>query len=146
MAEVIGLIASVTSLIAFASETSKACHKLAETIISFKNAPTDIQKVGVELLDLAQILELIESVLQQLQDGKLDLQGHLEVVQRRVSRIKTGIKEIADVLVAVQPTASGSSTKSRAKWIYKKSEIASMIAIIDREKHGLLLQFDLLNA
>ena len=145
MAEVIGLIASVASLIAFTSETSKACHKLAEGIASFKNAQTDIQKISVDLLDLAQILELIESVLQPLQEDKAGVQGHLALVERSLARIKTGVEEVADILITAQPTTRGSSTKARAKWIYKKSDIASMIAIIDRQKQGLLLQFYLLN-
>ena len=145
MAEVIGLAASIASLIAFTSETSKACHKLAGSIARFKNAQTDIQNISVELLDLAQILELIESVLQPLQEDKAGVQGHLELVERSLARIKTGVQEIADVLVAARPTARGSSTKTRAKWMYKKSEIASKIAIIDRQKQGLLLQFNLLN-
>ena len=145
MAEVIGLVASIASLIAFTSETSKACHKLAEGIASFKNAQIDIQKISVELLDSAQILELIESVLQPLQEDEAGVQGHLDFVERSLARIKTCVQEIAEVLVAAQPTARGSSTKTRAKWMYKKSDITSMTAIIDRQKQGLLLQFNLLN-
>ena len=146
MAEVIGLVASVASLIAFTSETSKACHKLAKGITNFKNATADIESIGVELLDLAQVLELIESVLQPLQDGKVGLQGHVDLVERSLARIKTGVQNIADVLTAVQPTARGSSTKGRAKWMYKKNDITSMMTIIDTQKQGLLLQFNILNA
>ena len=146
MAEVIGLVASVASLIAFTSETSKACHKLAKRIAIFQNAQTDTQKIGVELLDLAQVLELIESVLQPLQDGKVGLQDHANLVERSLVRIKTGVQDIADALIAVQPTARGSSTKGRAKWMYKKNDITSMMTIIDKQKQGLLLQFNILNA
>ena len=146
MAEVIGLVASVASLIAFTSETSKACHKLAESTASFKNAQTDIRNISAELLDLAQILELIESVLHPLQDDKIGVQGHVDLVDRSLARIKTSVHEIADILTAVQPTAKGSSTRIRAKWMYKKNGIESMMAVIDKQKQGLLLQFNLLNA
>lgn len=146
MAEVIGLVASVASLIAFTSETSKACHKLAESIVSFKNAQTDIQKISVELLDLAQILELIESVLQPLRDDKVGVQGYVDSVERNLARIKTSVQEIADILNAIRPTARGGSTRTRAKWMYKKNDIESMKAVIERQKQGLLLQFNLLSA
>ena len=145
MAEVIGLVASVASLIAFTSETSKACHKLAKRITSFRNATTDMESVGVELLDLAQVLELIESVLQPLQDSEVGVQGHVDLVERSLARIKTGVQDVADMLIAVQPAPRGSSTKGRAKWMYKKNHIASMMTIINKQKQGLLLQFNVLN-
>ena len=146
MAEAIGLVASVASLIAFTSETSKACHKLAESIASFKYAQTDIRNISAELLDLAQILELIESVLQPLQDDKSGVQGHVDLVDRSLARIKTSVQKIADILNAIQPPARGGSTRTRAKWMYKKNDIESIMAVIDRQKQGLLLQFNLLNA
>ncbi|KAM0798423.1 hypothetical protein BDR22DRAFT_964768, partial [Usnea florida] len=145
MAEVIGLMASVASLIAFTSETSKACHKLAERIASFKNATTDMQQIGVELMDIVQVMKLIESVLQPLQDGEVGLRVRVDMVERSLARIKTGVEDIADILAAAQPTARDSNTKFRTRWMQEKDDVTSMMTIINKQKQELLLQFNLLN-
>ena len=145
MAEVIGLVASVTSLIAFTSETSKACNKLAKSISLFKIAPADIQKISVELLDLVQILDLFQSVLQPLRDGKAQEQVHADFIQRSLARVRDDVQKVADLLFSVQSKARGRNTKGRAKWVFIKEDVASMMTMIDRQKQTLLMQVNMLN-
>ena len=145
MAEVVGLVAGVTSLIAFTSETSKACNKLAISISSFKNAPVDIQKISAELLDLAQILDLFQSVLQPLRGGKVHEQAHADFIQRILARVRDDVQKIAELLVSVQAKARGRNAKGRARWVFMKDDVASMMTTIDRQKQTLLMQVNMFN-
>ena len=145
MAEIIGIVASVTSLITFTYETSKACTKLAKCINTFGNASAEIQQVCAELLDLAQILELLQSVLQPLHDGKAEEQEREDIIGRSLTRIRNDVQKVADLLLSVQPKTRGRNLKGRAKWVYKKNDVASTITIIDRQKQTLLTQMNLLN-
>lgn len=145
MAEIIGLVASVASLVAFTSETSKACNKLAKGIACIEKAPAEIQKVSTQLLDLAQILELIQSVLQPLREGTAGEKRHVDFIERSLARIRNDVQKVADLLVSMQPKARSRNTKGRAKWVYKKEDVASMMAVVERQKQTLLTQLNLFN-
>jgi hypothetical protein len=70
MAEIVGLLASTASLISLAHETCKLCNNLRKDIACFRNAPAEVSRLSSELLDLAQLLDLISCVLQPLHDRK----------------------------------------------------------------------------
>ena len=145
MAEIVGLVASVASLVAFTSETSKTCSKLAKGITCFENAPAEIQKIGTELLDLAQILEIFQSVLQPLRNGTAGEQRHVDFIERSLARVRNDVQKVADLLISMQPKARSRNTKGRAKWVYKKADVGSMMAVVERQKQTLLTQLSLLN-
>ncbi len=111
----------------------------------FENAPAEIQKIGTELLDLAQILELFESVLQPLRNGAAGEKRHVDFIERSLARIRNDVQKVADLLVSLQPKARIRNTKGRAKWACKKEDVASMMAVVERQKQTLLTQLNLLN-
>ena len=145
MAEVLGLVASVASLIALISETSKACNKLAKNIKIFINAPADVQKISAELLDLAQVLELFQSILQPIHGGRAGENAHVDFIERSLARVRTDVQEISDLLVSVQSKARSRNAKGRVKWVIMKNDITSMMGIVDRQKQNLLMQVNVLN-
>ena len=145
MAKILGLVASVASLVAFTSETSKTCNKLAKGITCFQNASAETRKVGTELLDLAQILELFQSVLQPLRNGTAGEQRNVDFIERSLARTRNDVQEVADLLISMQSKATRRNTKGRAKWVYKKVDVASMMAVVERRKQTLLTQLSLLN-
>ena len=91
MAEIIGIIASISSLISFASVTSKACDQIVKEIKCFKNAPTSIQIMGAELLDLAQTFDLVHSVLHQVQRHQAIKYEHVVFVERAISGLRVEV-------------------------------------------------------
>lgn len=142
MAEV-GLFASIVALVSFTAGTVQTCTKL---IGSLKNAPTDISQLGVELLDLAQVLELVGSTLQSVKEPATVDRDFSVFVEKSLSGLKKHVDEIASILTSVQPKCkSYPDSKGRLKWVYKKEDVNLAMNVLERHKQTLLTKLSVIN-
>ncbi len=141
MAEIVGLLASTASLISLAHETCKLCNNLRKDIACFRNAPAEVSRLSSELLDLAQLLDLISCVLQPLHDRKAVDEVHISVVHVTLSGLKEDICRVSE---SIQPLPTKRSTKGRIKWVYRKEEVAASMVAIDRHKQSLLTKLSVI--
>ena len=146
MAEVLGILGSVASLVALAQETAQACNKLAKFVRLYKNASSDILDLCDELSDLSHTVSLVHVTLQTSRDQSKPNEDAISGLERTLAGIQKDLDAIEEMITAVdhQPNTRKNS-KSRLKWAFKKADIVSVMTTIGRKKQTLLTKLSLMH-
>ena len=146
MAEVLGIIGSVASLVALAQETAQACNKLAKFVRLYKNASSDILDLCDELSDLSHTVSLVHVTLQTSRDQSKPDEDATIGLERTLAGLQKDLDAIEEMITAVdhQPNTRKNS-KSRLKWAFKEADIISAMATIGRKKQTLLTKLSLMH-
>ena len=146
MAEVLGIIGSVASLVALAQETAQACNKLAKFVRLYKNASSDILDLYDELSDLSHTVSLVHVALQTSRDQSTSNEDATIGLERTLAGIQKDLDAIEEMITAVhhQPNTR-KNYKGRLKWAFKEADIISAMTTIGRKKQTLLTKLSLMH-
>lgn len=146
MAEVLGVIGGVASLVALAQETFQACNKLAKFVKLYKNASSDISGLCDELSDLSQTISLVQVALQTSRDLSVPDEDAAIGIERTLAGLQKDLDAIEKTITASQhqPT-SRKNAKARLKWAFKRTDIISAMTTIGRKKQTLLTKLSLMH-
>lgn len=146
MAEVLGLVGSVASLVALAQETAQACNKLARFVRLYKNASSEISDLSDELCDMSHTVNLVRVTLQVSREKPTVVEDATIGLERTLAALQKDLNVIEEMISAVdhQPKTRNNS-KVRLKWAFKKADIISAMTTISRKKQTLLTKLSLMH-
>ena len=146
MAEILGIVGGVASLVALAQETAQACNKLAKFVKLYKNASSDISDLCDELSDLSHTVSLVHVTLQNCrgqstpdEDATIGLAMTLAGLQKDLDAIKQTITALN------HRPHSRRKAKGRLKWAFEKVDITSAMDTISRKKQTLLTKLNIMH-
>ena len=146
MAEVLGIIGGVASLVALTQETFQACNKLSKLVKLYKNASSDISDLCDELSDLSQTISLVQVALQTSRDQSLPDEDTAIGIERTLAGLQKDLDAIERTMTAGQhQPAPRQNTKARLKWAFKRADIISAMTTIGRKKQTLLTKLSLMH-
>ncbi|SCO25312.1 unnamed protein product [Fusarium fujikuroi] len=124
MAEAIGLVASVASLLDLALKLSNALHNLQ---FQFRNAPYLIQALENETEAVRTVLASVESSIHSTATAGLGGAGSPRILGDLTAEIGKGAAVLKELGTFIDSLKNETSTLRRVKWIQKKEKAAELI-------------------
>ncbi|KAF5559654.1 hypothetical protein FPHYL_6966 [Fusarium phyllophilum] len=124
MAEVIGLVASVASLLDLAFKLSNALHNLQ---FQFRNAPYLIQALENETEAIRTVLARVENSIHSIATARLGSPGSSGILGDLTTEIGKGAAALKDLGTFVDSLKNETSTLRRVKWVHKREKAAELI-------------------
>lgn len=146
MAEIIGIVGSVASLVALAQETAQACNKLAKFVRLYKNASSDISDLCDEIFDVSHTVSLVHVTLLTSRDQSTLDENATIGLARTLAGLQKDLDAIKEMITAVnlQPH-SRRSAKGKLKWAFEKVDITSAMDAMSRKKQTLLTKLNIMH-
>ena len=146
MAEILGIVGSVASLVALAQETTHACNRLAKFVRLYKNASSDIEDLFDELSDLSHTVSLVRVTLQSVHDQSTSDVDATLGLERTLAGIQKDLDTIEVMMTPYDPQSNTRKTsKDKFKWAFKEADIISAMTTIGRKKQTLLTKLSLMH-
>lgn len=124
MAEAIGLVASVASLLDLALKLSNALHNLQ---FQFRNAPYLIQGLENETEAVRTVLASVESSIHSTATAGLGGAGSPGILGDLTAEIGKGAAVLKELGAFIDSLKNETCTLRRVKWIQKKKKAAELI-------------------
>ncbi|KAF5724586.1 hypothetical protein FMUND_629 [Fusarium mundagurra] len=121
MAEAIGLVASVASLLDLALKLSNVLHTLQ---FQFRNAPYLIQALENETEATRTVLARVEDSIHSIETARLGSPGILDDLTTEIGK---GAAVLKDLGTFVDSLKNETSTSRRVKWVHKRDKAAELI-------------------
>ena len=146
MAEILGIVGSVASLVALAQETAQACNHLARFVRLYKNASSDISDLCDELSDLSHTVSLVHAMLQTSRDQSTPDEDATIGLARTLAGLQKDLDAIEKTITTLnQQPHSRRNAKGRLKWAFEKVDITSAMDTISRKKQTLLTKLNIMH-
>lgn len=124
MAEVIGLVASVASLLDLALKLSNALHNLQ---FQFRNAPYLLQALENETEAVRTVLARVESSIHSVATARLGGTGNFGLLGDLTTEIGKGAAVLKDLATFVDSLKNETPTLRRVKWVHKREKATELI-------------------
>ncbi|KAF4494049.1 endothelin-converting enzyme 1 [Fusarium agapanthi] len=124
MAEAIGLVASVASLLDLALKLSNSLHNLQ---FQFRNAPYLIQALENETGAIRTVLACVETSICSAVTARLGGPGNSGILGDLTAEIGKGAAVLKDLGTFVDSLKNETSTLRRVKWVHKREKAAELI-------------------
>ncbi|KAF5556861.1 ankyrin repeat domain-containing protein [Fusarium mexicanum] len=124
MAEAIGLVASVASLLDLALKLSNSLHNLQ---FQFRNAPYLIQALKNETEATRTVLARVETSIHSAATARLGGPGNSGILSDLTAEIGKGAAVLKDLDIFVDGLNNETSTLRRVKWVHKRERASGLI-------------------
>ncbi|KAF5978528.1 hypothetical protein FCOIX_5793 [Fusarium coicis] len=124
MAEAIGLVASVASLLDLALKSSNALHNLQ---FQFRKASYLIQALENETEAIRTVLTRVETSMHSAATARLGGPGHLGILGDLTTEIRKGAAVLKDLDTFVDSLKKEASTLRRVKWVHKREKATELL-------------------
>ncbi|KAF5631910.1 hypothetical protein F25303_9559 [Fusarium sp. NRRL 25303] len=124
MAEAIGLVASVASLLDLALKLSNALHNLQ---FQFRNAPYLIQALENETEAVRTVLVRVENSIHSAATARLGGTGNFGLLSDLTAELGKGAAVLKDLATFVDSLKNKTPTLRRVKWVHKREKATDLI-------------------
>ena len=147
MAEILGIVGSLGSLVALSKDTVQACNKLAKLVRTYRKAATEAAALSDELSDLSKTIDLIQDLLGNFRDRSDGFDVAALQIDKTLIDLQKDFQIIEEATAAVSHhnPASHIDAKQRFHWVFKKAEITTVMPKISRKHQTLRTKLQIMH-